>query len=200
MIQMSVNDVLRDENTGRTFRILWMDEGSLLVFLIDVHDPNAIPFIRKTRELGDMLVSEDIIKIKNFNLGNQLQEIDINDKQVQFRDKAWGMIVSLVEAEPEIYQPKQRGQMIRSLVREKNYNKTTLFKHLRRYWQRGKTKNALLPDYYLSGGKGKAKNLSEKKVGKPRESGSIGINVTEEIKEIFRRSIKKHYLSSKKIS
>src|SRR5699024_1750890 len=74
-----------------------------------------------------------------------------------------------------------------------------------RFWQRGLNKNALLPDYMYSGGKGKERDLSESKVGRPRkyalsDSGQQGINITEEVKKQFAFVIKKYYRKKERIS
>ncbi|MHC5722358.1 MAG: DNA-binding protein, partial [Nostoc sp.] len=63
-------------------------------------------------------------------------------------------------------------------------------------------KNALLPDYVNSGGKGKPKASGEKKRGRPRKYAhdqeiGVGINVNEEDKKIFRFAIAKLYNNSK---
>src|SRR5699024_12295975 len=69
------------------------------------------------------------------------------------------------------------------VVRDSNVGKTKIKKLLTRYWQRGMTKNAMLPDYSNSGGKGKTKALTKEKVGRPRRVNlnneyQTGINIT----------------------
>lgn len=71
-------------------------------------------------------------------------------------------------------------------------------KLLSRYWQRGMNKNAMLPDYANSGGRGKTKKLSDEKIGRPRRvtvNGEYrsGINITDEIKTQFEHAINKYY-------
>ncbi len=41
------------------------------------------------------------------------------------------------------------------MVQEHKVTKATVYKLLRRYWQRGQTPNALIPDYKNSGAPGK---------------------------------------------
>lgn len=72
-----------------------------------------------------------------------------------------------------------------------------------RFWQRGLNKNALLPDYMYSGGKGKERQLTTKnKVGRPRKYTSIvnGINITEEVKKQFNYVINKYYRKKEQFS
>ena len=44
-----------------------------------------------------------------------------------------------------------------------NKTKASIYNYLRKYWQRGKTPNALIADYSNSGGKGKSKIAKNKK-------------------------------------
>lgn len=67
------------------------------------------------------------------------------------------------------------------------------------------SKNALLPDYINSGAKGKERNLSNNKVGRPKKAdyyGQIeeGINITDEVKRHFDIAINKYFRRTEKIS
>jgi len=110
------------------------------------------------------------------------------------------VISSLVapEMEPSIYDSRVRGRLVQQAAERFQMHKMTVYKYLRKYWQRGKTRNALLPDYGNSGGAGKPKNAGEKKRGRPRKYGfdpdiGIGVNVDEEAKKIFRIAIARFY-------
>ena len=114
--------------------------------------------------------------------------------------------------EPEIYYRNQRGPLIQKIIQEYNEGREknklierSVYKYLRRFWQRGKVKNALLPDYANSGGKGKTRKLGTKKRGRPRKFKHVegigqGINITEQDRQIFRIAINKYYRNSKKNS
>lgn len=198
MIILSVNEVIRDVDANQTYRILWIDEGGVIAYLIDINDELSLPFVQRTSEIREQIVSDELIKLKDFD--ECLTSNEITEKQIKHRDRAWKMIRDVVELEPDIYEKDKRGKITRNLVREKGYNRVTLYKNLRRYWQRGKTITALTPDYSKSGGRGKDKLLSNKKVGKPRSYDSIGKNVDQKIKDNFTKAITDHYLSSKKNS
>ncbi|HWQ42495.1 MAG TPA: transposase, partial [Desulfosporosinus sp.] len=71
-----------------------------------------------------------------------------------------------------------------------------------RFWQRGMTRNALLPDYSKSGGKGKEKNVKEK-MGRRRvysEDDSEGIVVTDSVKKHFEIATNKYWRTGQKKS
>lgn len=73
----------------------------------------------------------------------------------------------------------------------------TIYKLLRRYWQRGQRPNALLPDYKKSGAPGKSRAASgQNKIGRIRQYGdSEGIKVTPDIERLFRITIEKYLLN-----
>jgi hypothetical protein len=88
-------------------------------------------------------------------------------------------------------------------MEEHKVSKVMIYKYLRKYWQRGKTKNALLPDYFNSGAKGKPRVAGEKKRGRPRKRvdiSGVGINVDENTKKVFRVAINKYFLTQKENS
>ncbi|MFZ3580215.1 Mu transposase C-terminal domain-containing protein, partial [Virgibacillus sp. DJP39] len=65
----------------------------------------------------------------------------------------------------------------------------------------GKVPNALLPDYRKSGGRGKDREFTDKKTGRPRKFERVigeGIVITDEIKRIFGVSVTRFYHTTKK--
>ena len=115
------------------------------------------------------------------------------------------MIADLVKQEPEIYDRKLRGSFVNEAIAKSSdiIAKKTIYGYLRKYWQRGKTKNSLIPDYSNSGGKGKPRKSSNSiKRGRPRKYKKVaeigeGINITEEDRKIFRIAISKFYNNRK---
>src|SRR5271165_6960329 len=84
---------------------------------------------------------------------------DLDPRHVAIRDKAWessGPIVSIKNP----FSKKERAAAIR--VASKLTTKRLVYANLRRYWQGGQTKNALLPKYEECGAKGKRKTKGEK--------------------------------------
>ena len=77
----------------------------------------------------------------------------------------WDCIKEMVLLEPEIFESDKRGRVIKAAVDKTGKNKRLFYKYLTQYWQRGKVKNALLPDYKESGGKGKEKTFTERRMG-----------------------------------
>jgi hypothetical protein len=192
-----VNDVVQDTYTGEKIRILWIDRILNYCYVIIINGENPLPFRYKVEELVEQLYTKNFIYAEDNLISQRLSVKEINDKDRLIRDNAWESIKTLVKLEPEIYERNKRGKLIKEIESKGISSKKTVLKNLRKYWQRGMVINCLLPDYVNCGNKG---NYEYKvKTGRPRIRGG-GVNITTEIKEIFKKSIKKYYLNEKKPS
>lgn len=200
LIILAVNELIKNVESDKTFRLLWIDENNFLSYAIDIEDKKALPFVLDVKEISQGLIDNTYIKLDYDKSATALSNLDLTDKQLMYRDNSWNIIKDLVQDEPSIYRQKERGQYIKKLVEENVCTKRTAYRYLRRYWQKGKTVNCLIPEYGNSGGRNINKKSSDLKRGLPRKSNSIGINVTEETREIFKKAIKKYYFSDKKNS
>jgi hypothetical protein len=198
-VNFSVNELLTDVESERTYRLLWIDQSNLISILIDVDDPKALPFKRKVSDLKEEVIQDALNKTKQEAFLNGVHQ-EINESSLAIREKAWSLIKDIVNKEPDIFDSEKRGGMVNEIMEKYKTTKPTVYKYLRRYWQRGKTPNALLPDYKKSGGRGKQKTAGEKKRGRPPKYGPVGINVDESTKKIFRIALEKYYLTNKKNS
>jgi hypothetical protein len=132
-----------------------------------------------------------------------LKEEDIPVKHKEIRDRAWEVIKDMVDKEPDIFQSTFRGKLIKRASETCGLSESWILEYLKRYWKRGKTCNALLPDYRNCGAKGKERKAGNVKRGRPRTNQSIigeGVNVTEDIKRIFRIAVNKYYYTTAKNS
>ena len=205
---LAINQLIQwrdDTNNPLTERILWIDSDNTIAYVIDIFANSGFPIVRTISEIKTALENKSLVIINSDPLIRFVIEEEIKPKNQEIRDKAWSVICSLVKAvnEPDIYKRDKRGELVNKVVEEHNVTHMTVYKYLRKYWQRGKNKNALLPDYENSGGKGKEKKLGEKKIGRPRKNSEVvghGINVDEETKKIFRVAINKFYNTQKENS
>ncbi|MGE7694966.1 Mu transposase C-terminal domain-containing protein [Lysinibacillus sp. NPDC094177] len=200
MITISVNELIKDLTCNKVYRLLWIDESNFITYVIDTEDSKALPFLLKVKDIQHGFIENLYTKLESDNSNRLINSENLSERMKQSRDTAWAIIKNLAEDEPSIYKKKERGQLINELVNNNVCTKMTAYKYLRKYWQRGKTINSLLPDYSNSGGKGKNRKSGTLKRGKPRTTNSVGINVTDEIRDTFRKAIKRYYFSSKKNS
>ena len=107
------------------------------------------------------------------------------------------LIKPIVKGE-EAFDKRIRARRLNHAIASSDKGKSTIYRLVRRYWQRGQIKNALLPDYKNSGAAGKRRNFSTSKAGRPRIYGiSSGEPVTENIRKQFRIICDKYLMNDK---
>jgi hypothetical protein len=189
---VSVNSVLHNKDENRNYRILWLSSQADLAYLFELtaeNMPFAVSFHQLTQQISDGIFEEVLDKYPRSILEN-----DIPEKEKVFRDEIWEMISALVVQEPEIYMRQLRGQIINQFSRETGKTVAMLHRYLKRYWQRGKNKNAFLPDFQKRGAKGKERIPTDKRIGRlPQYGDTASKNVDEATKQIFEKAIKKYY-------
>jgi Integrase core domain/Mu transposase, C-terminal len=207
---------ISEDGKNKIDRVLWIDEGYKVAFLIDIYEEKSLPRQTLINEIEECIKSSAAIVIKKDPWALMVTEERLSSKDKMLRDAAWKIISPIVNQEPSIYDRNQRGSLVLKLIEDCNIarnsneiesklTKKTVYKYLKRYWQRGKNINALLPDYRNSGGKGKQKLAGNVKRGRPRKYANnpeigIGINVTEETKMTFRVAFHQFYHKSQKRS
>ncbi len=207
-----VNDLIEwinESGNNCIERVLWIDEESIIAFVYDINAKTGFPEAKEVSEIMEAINDGRALKLKLDPWARIVREEDLSEKEKEIRDKAWRIISSIVTQEPLIYYRDYRGPLVQQAIEKYNSGRPedeliskTAYKYLRRFWQRGKNKNALLPDYINSGAKGKPRASGDKKRGRPRKYAQvaeigIGRNVTEEDKRIFRFAIAKYYNNPK---
>lgn len=199
------NDLLHyPQPSARTVRVLWIDPGQRHAYVYDVAARSAeVELVQLPALLADLRDGRASVLPADPYLMVVSQEM-LPPKYLQLRARAWDIIAPLVAQEPDIYDARRRGQMIARATAEHQVSHPTIYRYLRRYWQRGQTPNALLPDYCNSGGKGKVRQSSEGvKRGRPRKNGADdgpGLNADEDIRRIFRVAIARYAAGHDKFS
>lgn len=87
--------------------------------------------------------------------------------------KSWDQIKDLVTDEPNIFETSYLNKKCKEVSEQYNVSRHTVKRNIFNYWRNGKTKYAILPKYYLSGGKGKERQIEQKNAFK----------ITDKIKE-----------------
>lgn len=120
-------------------------------------------------------------------------------------ERSWIRLQPLIENDQIcLYSPSSRKKAITEHALKVNCSSTTLYKDLRKFWQRGQTKFALLPDYNKSGRPSKTANAPQTPVtagrGRtPKNNYSI-FQLTKEDVQNCKAIIKKHYLSDSRFT
>lgn len=182
------------EDPCRIVRILWLHPEQPIVATFDVNTLGAKPDIVQIQPLLDDIESGKAKMLPQDPYLIVANDDSITDKAKEIRTRAWSLIESLVSDVPAIYCADRRWEMITHCADNHGSTHRTIYRYLHRYWQRGQTPNALLPDYANSGGKGKTRTPTDIKRGRPRKFGSqAGINVDEDIRKVFRVAVTRYY-------
>jgi putative transposase len=201
-LNVFVNNILeqRDENGQLTERerVLWISSENNAIIVISMLTKNPLPRAKNLDEIQRGLKEGRYIKLDYDPYSvYMVQDNVLSTKEIELRDSAWSCIKDIVEIEPNIYDPKERYEMIKDICQKTSKGKGLLYKYLRNFWLGGKNENALIPRYRNSGGRGKKKN-PEKKMGRPRRTIEVnheysGVKVTEGTRKIFDAAISRFY-------
>jgi hypothetical protein len=172
----------------RVLRILWIDPGRTEAYVFDVYARSGDAQRVSLASLDEALDAGEARRLEADPLAVLVNQELLPPKHLALRARAWAIIQELAGMEPAIYESRKRGALIAECMARHRVSHPTIYRYLRRYWQRGLTPNALLPDYANSGARGKTRASSEGvKRGRPRKNGeNPGVNVDDAMRRIFR--------------
>lgn len=180
-------------------RILWIDEKRVNVAIYMLTGKPVLPIVMEYGAIVTAIESQDgaICPFDPYSVP-KLDDTEIDKTQLQIRNKNWEKIKDLVCDEPAIYFEESRAIRVREAVAKTGTQRKYIYKFLKRFWQRGMTKNALLPDYQNCGGFKTQKSSGKSKRGRPSKQGrrdpeKIGVNITDVDKALIRIAIDKYY-------
>lgn len=182
------NDVL--EYTGERpcrIRILWLDEAHNLAYTYALESTGAFPqpaqlatLVADVRQGRARLLAPDPYRTKP-------APATLPPKYLTLRAAAWAVVSTLVREEPALFEARSRGPLIAACCETHRVSHPTVYRYLRRYWERGQHPDALLPDYANSGAPGKTRGANANvKRGRPSKSGVIGLNADAAMRETMR--------------
>ena len=197
---MVVEWSLSDSENSNIERILWISPSRDMIFSIAMQDDKALPVMKTFSEYMAGFDSNLCRQIDWINDNIPLLESGIDREHLTLRDKSWDAIKDIVLNEPACFDKSFRGACIREAQELTGLHKSTLYRYLRRYWQGGKVKNALLPHFNNCGSYGNDRESKEIKRGRPRkfEDAPVGINIDEETKQLLRSGIRLFYNNKEK--
>lgn len=193
------------DEKGERIRIIYIDKNKSLFSFVNIDMNLCIPKWDKLSKIEEEIENNLLVKINDPYLKN-IDESKLSEIEKIKRDNNWNLVnEAWHRSKEELLDKKERNKVLKEISNTHNVSVMTLKRLFSRFWQRGMSKNALLPDYKNSGGKGKVRNLSKDKVGRPKKAkynGDIieGINITEDIKKQFEIAINRYYRSKNKIS
>ncbi|MGB1321897.1 MAG: transposase [Vibrio gallaecicus] len=180
---------------GKSYRVLFIENSYFYWFAID--DNKGFPEIIYFDECHGWVDEGRINKIPDPYAYLQAESWDIESNNYQEIQKHYELIKPIIEGE-EAFNKRTRTKRINHAIATSGISKSTIYRLVRRYWQRGQIKNALLPDYKNSGAAGKRRNFTNSKAGRPRIYGiGSGEAVNESIRKQFRIICDKYLMNDK---
>jgi len=165
----------------------------------DVKDTHALPVFYKYEQLATAVTAN---RARVFQKGElyappylpedpkDLKYMERRAEYLKRRDVAWELIEPLIETYGwRLLNKWERGKIICEHAQKTGRRAATICVLLRRYCQRGMTKDALLPDWQNCGHVLLRVDHGAKRGRPPNEGNPIGRNVTEEDRKIFRDGI-----------
>ncbi|MEW9938696.1 Mu transposase C-terminal domain-containing protein [Clostridium butyricum] len=202
---ITVNEVFKyvDIDNGERIRVIDVIEDN--IYIVNIDAVTSMPKKEMLKKLEEEIECGRLIRI-NDPFAKIIYENELSDIQISKRSEGWNFIQKYLENNKiYLFSKLKRNTVLKAISESEGLSLTKVKRLFSRYWQRGMNKNALLPDYIKSGGKGKEKRLSDLKVGRPKKvdyygNEIIGINITDKIKKHFEICINKYYRNNKKIT
>ena len=189
-----INEVVQFDNV--LYRILALKSGDVVWMQTEID--KGVPQTKTELLLMQYMDEGRLVRATDPYARIDLEEPSVSSPSFIKREEDYRKILPIINSKDR-FDPKARSELVESVVQKYKTNKVTIYKLLRRYWQRGQTPNALIPDYKNSGAPGENRSAAgTKKTGRAREYGNgQGIKVTPDIERLFRLTIEKHLLNQK---
>jgi hypothetical protein len=184
------NDVIEYlDPPGHLVRILWIDGTYSVAYTFALRRPSATP---RSTPL-QVLVADVSTRRARLLLTDPCRAPRADapsGKHRLLQMKAWNAVTALHRDLPQLYLPRPRAALLSAYSSVHGISVASLMRYLRRYWERGQTIDALLPDYANSGARGKTRAASAGvKRGRPRNgatgSANAGTNTDPALRALF---------------
>jgi len=169
------NDVLEYVTApDRAIRVLWIDVEHALAYTYELRCRAAVPSPIPLRAPPDTMPAG----------------------YLALQSKAWSAVRALHADRRALYDPRRRAALVAAYATAHGISKSSILRYLRRFWERGQTPDALLPDYGNSGAPGRTRAVTAGiKRGRPRKDAGTGLNADERIRAIFRAAAARYAAS-----
>ncbi len=164
---------------------------------INIYHPNALPQLIEFAQIDKERAKGVIVEIDDPWAETVNRHFSPDHDYVALRDSNFVKIKPIV-THPEFFKPKVRAGIITVLLASEDTAKSTYYRYSRRYWQRGQTLNALLPDFAKCGAKGEKRSPSTEGLNNSEKtSTSKGVELTPEIKDMMHSAVMNTIMSKR---
>ena len=199
-MDITKNQLVMLEDT--VVRVLYIDKLSAITYVIEM-DAFKWPYLVPLEVVVRASQKYESINIEESAYIRLFLEESLTTSQLKKRENAWEVVNFIISHlnGVELYIHRYRAPVLKEAEQLFKVGNKTLKKYLLMYWKGAGTKNSLLPFYDKCGGKGQEKKAGSKKMGRPRILvQEQGINIDENIKRIFKKSVNTYYYNERKNS
>ena len=157
-----VNKVFTDVRNNKQFRLLWIDPQGSESYVFWLHEKTGVPSSIRINEIEEGLEKGWLAETEDpFGMTREPSR-----EEMERRDRIWEQMKDALQDEPGIYNKKIRSQHLKKIEDEGGEKVPNLYRHLGRYWERGKTPDAFLPGYNARGREGETQAWLQQGVGR----------------------------------
>jgi transposase InsO family protein len=205
-MELNVNmllDWVTADGAQKTERVLRIEPSNERVVLIDIFDQHLMPYEISMPDLLSSGENGDFRVLTDDPYALTVVESEIPEKHRLRMERIWGLISPIIELPSGgAFDGTERFRVISKISLERGVPLISLYRYLRRFWKRGQTKYALLPDYKNCGAPGTERLPGEAKRGRPHNLTKIdgherGKNIGPEDKRLIQLGMKLFYEDSK---
>src|SRR5690349_5457220 len=101
-----VNDIICwNDKEDYLERVLWIDEGHIIAFCIDVKAAVGFPRKLSVSQIKESMERHEAVIIDNDPYATIIREEDLTESQRKVRDMGWAVVSSIISkiGEPDIY-------------------------------------------------------------------------------------------------
>ncbi|MBB5335736.1 Mu transposase C-terminal domain-containing protein [Pectinatus brassicae] len=199
---INFNSVYQFVNDGKRMRIIHLDVTSDICLYVYLEQAFSMPIMGSINDMQIKSDNADIVEIADpyFMIKS---DKNLKASEIAKRDEAWRIIeVYWDNKKMAILTKHTRTAIFKEISRIENIPMVRVRRIFSRFWQRGMNRNALLPDYAKSGGKGQERILKEKN-GRRRiysNNKANGIIISECIKKQFEAGTNKYWRTNQQKS
>jgi hypothetical protein len=199
------NDIIKNLITNEIQRVLWIDTEQNNCYCIQM----SISKLKISVKSLDDINRELEVKICHIASNDDFYEISREDNLIQNRkeklDNRYNIVSEIDNYEniPLCFMRKHRGIFVKNTMGKYKVSEKCVYEYLRKYWQGGRTKDALLDRYNNCGkcvDRKYKKKPGRKSLAVKDMEGNIGIVIDDEVKKTFQVGIDRYYRYSDKIS
>lgn len=201
------NDILEyaDAAGGRhALRVLWIDAAAGLACTYPLGRGGALPRLVPLRRLvADVQARRARLSGNDpwrARAGRDAATVP-SASQRRLQAKAWQAVQWLHLHLPALYERRARAALVAHYCALHGTSPASVMRYLRRYWERGQTPDALLPDYGNCGAPGRTRQASAGvKRGRPPKDPPAGPNIDAALRALFQAAVADHVARHRRFS